>query len=101
MLSEPKAPSQEARAWVSLTNSAFAVSPRSSCGTFLKRQIAPYLLEPCLRRRAVFYPTPASRMRYAVRDEPCMTRLTTMAAMPASTALACGDDGIPPRMSRS
>jgi hypothetical protein len=34
---------------------------------------------------------PASRMRYAVRDEPCMTRLTTMAAMPASTAFACGD----------
>ncbi len=33
----------------------------------------------------------ASRMRYAVRDEPCMTRLTTMAAMPASTAFACGD----------
>ena len=30
-------------------------------------------------------------MRYAVRDEPCMTRLTTMAAMPASTALTCGD----------
>ena len=42
-------------------------------------------------RRAVFDPTPASRMRYAVRDEPCMTRLATMAAMPASTALACGD----------
>ena len=41
------------------------------------------------------------RMRYAVRDEPCMTRLTTMAAMPASTALACGDDSIPPRISRS
>ena len=36
-------------------------------------------------------PTRASRMRYAVRDEPCMTRLTTVAAMPASTALACGD----------
>ena len=33
-----------------------------------------------------------SCMRYAVRDEPCMTRLTTMAAMPASTALACGDE---------
>ena len=33
----------------------------------------------------------ASRMRYAVRDEPCMTRLTTMAAIPASTAFACGD----------
>ena len=33
----------------------------------------------------------ASRMGYAVRDEPCMTRLTTMAAMPASTAFACGD----------
>jgi len=29
---------------------------------------------------------------YAVRDEPCMTRLTTIAAMPASTALAVGDD---------
>ena len=29
-------------------------------------------------------------MRYADSDEPCMTRLTTMAAMPASTALACG-----------
>src|SRR5262245_15629924 len=28
---------------------------------------------------------------HAVGDEPCMTRLTTMAAMPASTALACGD----------
>src|SRR6478736_4187859 len=34
------------------------------------------------------------RVRYAVRDEPCMTRLTTMAAMPASTALACGDDSM-------
>ena len=34
-------------------------------------------------------------LRYAVRDEPCMTRLTTIAAMPASTALACGDDSIP------
>ena len=33
----------------------------------------------------------AARMRYAARDDPCMTRLTTMAAMPASTALACGD----------
>ena len=32
--------------------------------------------------------------RYAVRDEPCMTRLTTIAAMPASTALACGDDSM-------
>ena len=42
-------------------------------------------------RRAVFDPAPASHMRYAVRDEPCMTRLTTMAAMPASTALAAGD----------
>ena len=42
-------------------------------------------------RRAVFDPTPASHMRYAVRDEPCMTRLTTLAAMPASTALAAGD----------
>ena len=30
-------------------------------------------------------------MRYAVRDEPCVTRLTTVAVMPASTALACGD----------
>jgi hypothetical protein len=39
--------------------------------------------------------------RYAVPDEPCMTRLTTMAAMPASTALACGDDSMPPRISRS
>ena len=43
---------------------------------------------------AVFDPTPASRMRYAVRDEPCMTRLTTMAAMPARTALAIGDDSM-------
>ena len=33
-------------------------------------------------------------MRYAVREEPCMTRLTTIAAMPASTALACGDDSM-------
>ena len=33
----------------------------------------------------------ASRMRYAVRDEPCMTRLATMAVIPASTALAAGD----------
>src|SRR6478735_1497093 len=32
-----------------------------------------------------------SGIHYAVRDAPCMTRLTTMAAMPASTALACGD----------
>jgi len=39
-------------------------------------------------------PRLATRMRYAVRDEPCMTRLTTMAAMPASTALACGDDSM-------
>ena len=39
-------------------------------------------------------PTPGTRLRYAVRDEPCMTRLTTMAAMPASTALACGDDSM-------
>ena len=28
---------------------------------------------------------------HAVRDEPCLMRLTTVAAMPASTALACGD----------
>ena len=33
-------------------------------------------------------------LRYAVRDEPCVTRLTTLAAMPASTALACGDFSI-------
>src|SRR5262245_9192589 len=48
----------------------------------------------CRHRRAGLHPTRASRS-YAVRDEPCITRLTTMAAMPASTALACGD----PRMS--
>ena len=28
---------------------------------------------------------------HAGRDEPCVTRLTTVATMPASTALACGD----------
>ena len=28
---------------------------------------------------------------HAVRDAPCVARLTTVAAMPASTALACGD----------
>jgi hypothetical protein len=39
----------------------------------------------CLRLLA------ASHMRYAVREEPCMTRFTTIAAMPASTAFACGD----------
>ena len=33
----------------------------------------------------------ASALPHAVRDEPCLTRLTTLAAMPASTALACGD----------
>jgi len=31
---------------------------------------------------------------YAVRDVPCMTRLTTTAVMPASTALAIGDDSM-------
>ena len=69
-------------------------SVADACGTFLKDKNQPYLLERCRRRRAVFDPTPASRMRYAVRDEPCMTRLTTMAAMPASTALAIGDDSM-------
>ena len=31
---------------------------------------------------------------HAIRDEPCVTRFTTMAAIPASTALACGDDSM-------
>ena len=69
-------------------------SVADTCGTLLKRRIEPYLLERYRRRRAVFDPTPASSMRYAVRDEPCMTRLTTMAAMPARTALAIGDDSM-------
>src|SRR6478672_2844747 len=37
-------------------------------------------------------------MRYAVRDEPCMTRLTTVAAMPASTALAWGRQHVDDRV---
>ena len=40
------------------------------------------------------YNSVKSSYRYAVRDEACMTRLTTMAATPASTALACGDANI-------
>jgi hypothetical protein len=43
------------------------------------------------RQGSLHLPPTRMHMRYAVRDEPCMTRLTTMAAMPASTAFACGD----------
>ena len=35
-----------------------------------------------------------SALPHAVRGEPCVTRFTTIAAMPASTALACGDDSM-------
>ena len=44
------------------------------------------------RRPPLLSPTDKSVLPHAVPDEPCVTRLTTIAAMPASTALACGDD---------
>ena len=41
--------------------------------------------------RPVLIKSYAPARAHAGRDEPCVTRLTTVAAMPASTALACGD----------
>ena len=48
--------------------------------------------ELVLKRRPSPKLTDKSVLPHAVPDEPCVTRLTTIAAMPASTALACGDD---------